>query len=272
MLLLRNALACVFLWLGIATLGWAAPEAELWAIWERSNESSQRTIDHAEWQGFLDRYLVASDRDVNRVRYGSVSRADRAGLRAYLGKLQNIDPRLYSGLEQKAYWINFYNAATVLLVVEEYPVDSIREIRSGWFSFGPWDRVIGKVSGVELTLNDIEHRILRPIFRDPLVHFGLNCASVGCPDLIARAYTANDVDTLLKQNAASYLASTRGARFDGGTLVLSSIFDWFAVDFGGEAGVLKFVSREGPARNAQRITGYRGDLDYVYDWSLNDAR
>lgn len=268
---LRNFLTTALCAVCLSTNAWSAPKSEAWEVWDRSDEANVSTIDHSAWQGFLDRYLVASERDVNRVRYGKVSPGDRKLLRAYLNSLQRVDPRRFRKSEQKAYWINFYNAATVDLIVADYPVESIRKIRSGWFSFGPWDRVVGKVAGHEVTLNDIEHRILRPLFRDPLIHFGVNCASVGCPDLIGSAYTGANVDALLAGNSKAYVASSRGHAFRGGELVLSSIFDWFAEDFGGEAGVLKFLARNLPEDSARRVAEFRGNPDYRYDWTLNDA-
>lgn len=272
---MESFLRSVFLagWLSLLLSGsaLAAPSADAWEFWGHSDESSVVTIDHQAWQTFLDRYLVPREGSVNVVRYGSVSKPDLAMLKNYLAALQALDPRRYNKAEQKAYWINLYNAATVALVVEHYPVESIREIRSGWFSFGPWDQVIGKVVGEELTLNDIEHRILRPLFNDPLIHFGLNCASIGCPDLIRQTYSAANVDALLKENAEQYLASSRGVRFAGRKLILSSIFDWFSEDFGGEQGVLRFVARQGPAR-FKGLADFEGRISYAYDWALNDAR
>ncbi len=264
-------LALVLL-LAVGGSAWAAPDADPWPIWDRANAANPASIDHAPWQAFLGRNLVAGT-DLNRVRYGAVSAADRALLAAYLAALQAVDPRDYRRDEQKAYWINLYNAATVQLVIDNYPVDSIRDIGSWIFSFGPWNRDAAVVAGEAVTYNDIEHRILRPLFRDPLVHFGLNCASVGCPDLVPEAYTGANVDRLLAENARAYLRSPRGVRFAGNALELSSIFDWFSVDFGGRReAVLEFVATYSEAGVAPRVRGWNGPLRYRYDWSLNDAR
>ena len=98
----------------------------------------------------------------------------------------------YAPDEQRAFWINLYHALTVRVILSHYPVSGIREIdiSPGLFARGPWDRKLIPVEGVELTLNDIEHRILRPIWRDPRVHYALNCASLGCPDLRRRPIPA----------------------------------------------------------------------------------
>ena len=137
--------------------------------------------------------------------------------------------------EQLAYWINFYNALTVQVILDHYPTDSILDIKisPGFFSIGPWDKKLVTVEGEELSLNDMEHRILRPIWRDPRIHYGVNCASIGCPNLLTTAYTADNVDGLLTENAVAYVNHPRGASLQNGALTVSSIYDWFEEDFGG---------------------------------------
>ena len=101
--------------------------------------------------------------------------------------------------EQLAYWINLYNALTVKVILDHYPVKSILDIdiSPGWFSIGPWGKKLVAVEGVEISLDDIEHRILRPIWRDPRIHYALNCAAVGCPNLLREAFTGATAEVLL---------------------------------------------------------------------------
>ena len=150
----------------------------------------------------------------------------------YIEQLAGIDPRAYRRIEQKAYWINLYNALTVKLIVDHYPVGSITTLGKTLGAFGPWDDHLITLAGQTLSLNDIEHRILRPLWKDPRIHFAVNCASYGCPDLQDIAFTAENIETLLNKAATDYLSHPRGAHFDGDELVLSSIFDWYAEDFG----------------------------------------
>ncbi len=249
----------------------AAPAAKVWDFWLPELQQSSVFHSHGLWQEFLDRNLVADHPSgIHRVRYGAVTRPDRKLLRDYLGHLQGIDPRTLPRAQQKAYWINLYNALTVNLVLENYPVTSIRKIRPHFFAFGPWDMDVAEVAGQELTLNDIEHRILRPIFQDARIHFAVNCASLGCPNLAPRAYVAEQLDGQLDAASREFLAHPRGLQWQPDGLFLSSIFKWFDADFGGRAGVLRFLARYAPAAARERLRGYQGDITYDYDWQLND--
>ncbi|HKP95159.1 MAG TPA: DUF547 domain-containing protein, partial [Fibrobacteria bacterium] len=135
---------------------------------------------------------------------------------------------------------------------------------------GPWDARRFKVEGRELSLDDIENGILRARWKDNRVHFALNCASLGCPDLSARAFTAANLDTLLEQGARAYLRSPRGASFTGDNLTLSSIFAWYRDDFGKtDRELLETLSRYAPADKGKRLREYSGKIAYRYDWRLN---
>ncbi|NND37831.1 MAG: DUF547 domain-containing protein [Gammaproteobacteria bacterium] len=247
------------------------PESDLWPAWDASDETSVRTIDHSPWQRLLDRYLDARHSSgVNRFDYAGVTAGDKAALEAYVDSLQATDPRGYSRAEQRAYWINLYNAATVALVVDNYPVKSIRKIYGGLFGLGPWNEPLLTVAGESMSLNDIEHRILRPIWSDPRIHYAVNCASIGCPNLAARAYTAINTEELLDAGARAYVNHPRGARFERDRLRVSSIYDWYQVDFGDSAaGVIEHLARYAQPELAERLAAYDGKLRYDYDWELN---
>jgi hypothetical protein len=231
-------------------------------------------VDHGAWEGFLGTYVVAGDpSDVNRVRYAEVSAEDREALREYLKSLEAVGVSGLSRPEQKAYWINLYNSQTVALILEHFPVKSIRDIRisPGLFAVGPWDKKLLTVEGEGLSLNDIEHRILRPLWKDNRVHYALNCASIGCPDLQPVAFTAGNTEELLEAGARAYVNHPRGAVFEGSTLVASSIYDWFEIDFGGsKAGVTEHLLRYAEGPLADQLKGFSGRVKYRYDWSLND--
>ena len=155
---------------GVALLAiFGAPQADLWPKWQKHNSASAQKIDHSAWDTWLKKYLVAPHPSgIHRLRYGSVAPEDRKALKSYLEKLQNLQISQYNRPEQKAYWINLYNALTVEIVLSRYPVESIRDISisPGLFSRGPWDAKLLTVEGEKLSLNDIEHRILRPIWKD----------------------------------------------------------------------------------------------------------
>jgi hypothetical protein len=252
----------------------AAPKAELWARWERHDPRSARTVDHRAWARLLQLYLRPGDDGVNRFDYGAVTGGDRQELKAYLAALAAVPVSRLSQGEQMAYWINLYNALTVQVVLDHYPVESIRDIdiSPGLFSRGPWGRKLVTVEGEPLSLDDIEHRILRPIWGDPRVHYAVNCAALGCPNLQPLPFTARTLDRMLDMAAIAFVNHPRGMRVEDGELHVSSIYVWFEDDFGdGDAGVLRhLMAYAGPelAMRLQRLDGIGGDS---YDWRLNDA-
>lgn len=252
----------------------AAPEAELWPRWAAHDPTSRASIEHGPWSRVLGAYLVRGTDGVARFDYASVTVADSRALASYVASLSDLSIGDYNRREQLAYWVNFYNALTVKLVLEHYPVPSIRNIKpsGGWFSLGPWDEALVTVEGERLSLNDIEHRILRPVWRDPRVHYALNCASVGCPNLREIAFTADNAETLLDVGAREYINDPRGVRFVDGDLVVSSIYHWFKSDFGGsDRGVIEHLRRYAAPELVAALRNVRRMGGYHYDWSLNDA-
>jgi len=252
----------------------AAPQADLWERWLGNEPGSRIVVDHSAWDRFLQKYLATGrPSGVNRFRYAEVSREDRQRLAAYLQELQKTPVSRLSREEQKAYWINLYNAGTIKLVLDHYPVSSITKINlsSGLFSRGPWEAKIFRIEGQEVSLNDVEHRILRPIWKDPRIHYAVNCASLGCPNLQDRAYTVQNSEVLLEKGAREYINHSRGASLSENKLVLSSIYDWFQEDFGGsEDGVLRHLRRYAAPDLARRLESFSGRIGYKYDWSLNE--
>jgi hypothetical protein len=166
-------------------------------------------------------------------------------------------PRWSRG-EQMAFWINADNVFTLRAIVDHYP------IRVRWFTLGPrnsirqidgvWTMLTWRAAGRDVTLDDIEHTILRPAFTDPRVHRAINCASVGCPPLGAEPYVAARLDAQLDAAARRYLASPQGLQLDGDRVKVSSIFKWHGADFGADrAAVLAFVARFGSPTAAELV-------------------
>ena len=138
----------------------AAPKADLWERWSAHDASAVQRVDHDLWSGFLKQYLTPDRDGLNRVDYAKVRSTDRRKLQQYLDYLQTIQVSQFNRDEQFAYWVNLYNALTVHVVLERFPVQSIRDISGGLFSFGPWRKERVSVEGEALSLDDIEHRIL----------------------------------------------------------------------------------------------------------------
>lgn len=251
----------------------ALPSPELKAIrFAQLTPNGGGMVDHAAWDRFLDAYVATDAEGINRVDYGRVSAADRQALDAYLASLEAVDSRSLGRPEQLAYWLNFYNAATVDIVLEAYPVGSIRKITDGPLSFGPWDRPIAEMDGQPLTLNDIEHGIIRPVFADPRIHYALNCAAAGCPNLALDAWRVEGLYEALDAAEQAYIHDPRGVRIDtDGDLVLSKIYIWFQEDFGeNEAAVIERLRLVGDAELRAKLEGRTSVDRYDYDWRLND--
>ncbi len=252
-----------------------APKSELWERWTAHSPSAIATIDHGAWDAFLAKNLVSHADGVNRIAYAKVSEADWKGLVDYLSALSAVRISDFSRDEQRSYWINLYNALTVDVVLEHYPVGSIREISisPGFFSVGPWGKKLIRVEGEELSLDDIEHRILRPIWKDPRIHYAVNCAALGCPKLMRVAFTASNTEALLERGAKDYINSKYGVYVDSNKrLFASSLYDWYQQDFGGdEAGMIDHLRLYAGPELATKLEGITDVYDFDYDWTLIDA-
>ncbi len=251
----------------------AAPSSNLLTFWDASDETNEQVVSHAKWQTILDNYLVSDTPDgVNLFKYGEVSAADRKTLQSYLQDLQNTDPRKLNKAEQFAYWVNMYNALTIEVVLDEYPVSSIRKIRFLTSPFGPWDKNFVEIAGQKLSLNDIEHRILRPIWQDPRIHFAVNCASIGCPNLMPNAFTSSNSEELMEAAAFAFIGHSRGMELDGNTLKLSSIFDWYGGDFGSNQLEINDYLSGYVADDVEFDPEADYSVEFDYNWSLNEPK
>jgi hypothetical protein len=190
--------------------------------------------------------------------------------------------------QRMAFWINAYNAFTLRVIVDHYP------IQSGWFTLQPrnsirqidgvWTDVKWRAAGRTLTLDDIEHGTLRPTFKDARLHFAVNCASISCPPLTAQPYRPETLDAQLNEAARAYLGSPEGLRMDGDTLRVSNIFKWYGEDFiaeysplapgardAKERAILGTVIKYGPPAAAELARRSQTRIAFLdYNWALND--
>ncbi len=255
-------------------------------LFEPAAASQTVTLDNSAYADILSKVIEERPEELTLVRYGAATDADKEALKKQIAGWEAVDPTKLTRDQKFVYFVNLYNAVTLDVVLDHYPVKTIRDIKiekpaqglfaslSGAFTIGPWSDKLVKVNGTELSLDDIEHSILRPM-GDNRVHYAINCASVGCPNLKAAPWTTDTLDEDLNAAATAYIGSKRGMQTSAATdgLLLSKIYSWFQVDFGGsEAGVIDHLRKYAPAKDKDllkhtpRITGYR------YDWSLNDAR
>ncbi len=251
-----------------------ANAADLDQYFSVNNPNATMTVDHSAWERILSAYVVVSPDRINRFAYGRVMGADKRVLKAYLTALQGVKVTALKADEQRAYWINFYNALTIDVVLDHYPVKTIKDISlGGFFSSGPWKKALVTVEGKALSLDNIEHDILRKVWRDPRVHYAVNCASMSCPNLMAKAFTAANLDKMLIKGAQDYVNHPRGVLVRGGRVTLSQIYSWYRADFGANDGeVLSHIAAFAEPALKKQLAEARTIGGYDYDWSLNEAK
>lgn len=242
-------------------------------MWEIHDPNSRLMVDHSAWDYFLSRYLRRDMRGVNRIAYRNVTRDDYHGLLGYLQYLQSLDVRTLNRSEQLAYWLNLYNARTVALVVCHQPWLSIRQIKTKFLDLvGPFDDKAVTVLGKTMTLTEVENDVVRAVFKEPRIHYALNCASVGCPNLQPTAWTAANLNQRLDGAAYEFINSGRAFKVTPFGIKLSSIYKWYADDFGKEdAAVLQHMRRYANPQTRQTLCRYNMVMHYFYDWSLNEV-
>jgi hypothetical protein len=226
---------------------------------------------HGAWTNLLRRYVSEG-----LVDYAGLKRG-RSELDAYLRSLESVERaelEAWPRADQLAFWINAYNAYTVKLVLDHYPLRSIRSI--GFLPGSAFKRrfiPLERVAGRKLSLDDIEHGILRERFEEPRIHFAIVCASRSCPVLRDEAYRGSGLDAQLDEAARTFLRDPARNRYDPAsrTLSLSRIFEWFRGDFEGAAGTLPaFVERYADERTAEALRRGGVQVEFLeYDWALN---
>ena len=226
-------------------------------------------IDHAAWTQLLQRYVDPSG-SVNYQAWHA-SPSDQQQLDQYLQTLSVASRSIAASQESKlAFWINAYNAVTIKGMLREYPTTSIRNHTAKLFGYNIWNDLQLYVGGKAISLNDIEHQVLRSM-NEPRIHFAIVCASKSCPRLLNEAYVAQKLEQQLTVNAKHFFAQPENFQFDGNTITLSAIMDWFGEDFGpNNAAVIRRILAWVPGNVARSIAPDRVNVRYApYDWSLN---
>jgi hypothetical protein len=221
---------------------------------------------HEAFDKALKAYTFKKGSQVS-VDYKSLAE-NKGELDSYLKQLEAVKKAEFSKFttdEKLAFWINAYNAYTLKLIIKNYPVKSIKDI-GGLFS-GPWDQKFIYLMGKNMTLNEIEHGTIRKQFKEPRIHFAVNCASIGCPSLLQEVFVGSKLDAQLETATKNFLANKDKNFYDKSknTLFMSKIFKWYGGDFKD-----KFGNKE------QFISKYiefpkNADTDYLdYNWNLNE--
>lgn len=235
---------------------------------EQSFDTGSEGFSHQEW----DRLLAQGTAD-GLVDY-EYMQAHRAQLDAYLERVARANLARLDPDHLMALLMNAYNALTVRSILDAWPVDSIRDID------GVWTEAKHTVGGQELTLDEIEHNLLRPFWKDPRIHFGVNCASMSCAPLPTWAFTGEDVDAQLEERTETFLSSPDNVQIDGEALGVSKYFDWYDSDFTAEGwepraeSIPAFIARytRPEVRTFIEEQGGNPPLRFMdYDWALNQA-
>lgn len=271
---LTQALAVTLLATALASttaLAQSSPNATPAASMEMTAEMTDTATAYND---LLSRYVAAPDAmGVARFDYSALhgSKADRAILTDYIKHLEAQTPSTMTDAQAVSYWANLYNSLTVQVIIENYPVKSIREIKSGLFSIGPWKKTVTKVEGKKLSLDNIEHDIMRVDYPSPHIHYMVNCASVGCPNLKDSLWRAETMDAEREQAARDFINSQRGVSVGPKGLTVSSIYKWFKEDFGdNDTERLAHFRAFADAELAAAIDGGAKVVGDDYDWSLNE--
>ncbi|TNE60348.1 MAG: DUF547 domain-containing protein [Bacteroidetes bacterium] len=257
---MRKLLLLILALVGVATVWFTCANCR--AI---RRHTGSRPVTHERWDALLKKYV---DPD-GLVDYRAFQQ-DTVALDRYLAVLERAHPddRTWSRAEQMAYWINAYNAYTVRLILRHYPVSSIKDIQPGLaFVNSVWDLKFIHIQGYTYDLNNIEHNILRAVFKDARIHAAINCASYSCPRLAPEAYTAGQLDTQLEAAMRRFVNDPQRNRIIPDQVQVSRIFSWFRGDFVRDAGTLRdYLNRfsEVPVPEGTAI----GFLEY--DWRLNE--
>jgi hypothetical protein len=232
-------------------------------------------FDHSLYDSILKKYVKG-----DRVDYKSL-KSDK-DFPSYLEALSKTNPNQFASREEKiAFWINAYNAFTLKLIIDNYPLKSITNLSAlgkltAFVGNSPWKREFFSVNGKKMSLDEIENEILRGKFKEHRVHFAANCASISCPPLRGEAYTAEKLNAQLDEQAKLFFndASRNRYDFEKKTLYLSSILKWYKDDFIKASGSIeKYIAQYVDAEKKSALQSNQFNIEHLdYDWNLNDAK
>ncbi|WP_236975155.1 DUF547 domain-containing protein [Membranihabitans maritimus] len=214
-------------------------------------------VDYTKWNNILTNTVS----DKGQVDYKKIKSSFSDEFTDFLSILRDTDPNSLSKNEQLALWINAYNAFTVKLIVDNYPVSSIKDIENG----NPWDKKWIEIGSYRsLSLNDIEHEIIRKEFNEPRIHFAVNCAAQSCPPLLNTYYSSNSLDEQLERQTISFINNSKFNTISQNSIEVSQLFNWYKDDFGNIIAYLnKYI--QSPKINSKAQVIFKD-----YDWSLNN--
>ena len=215
------------------------------------------SLSHDIFDELLQKYVNSS----GRVDYNAMKK-EQQQLAEYIMVLQNNPPqRSWSKDKEMAYWINLYNAFTIQSILQRYPVSSIMDLHGG----NIWDKATIQIGGRAYTLNQIEKEVLLKGFKEPRVHFAVNCAAASCPPLLNRAWTASNIQGNFEKSAKAFINNPKYNKLSAQSAKISKIFEWYANDFGGRSNIINYLNKYSTTKIKSNTT-----VEYLeYDWKLN---
>lgn len=255
----KYPLLTLLCWMGVALLFLTA--------------SGVKAMDFSDWDSLSKKYVAP--KTIAGVPLTAVAYKDLKkdpSFKQLLVKLEQFHLDELKTREDKfSFWINVYNIMAVKMILDHYPIESIKDAGSLFQSV--WKKDVGIVAGKQRTLEEIEHQILRKM-GEPRIHAAIVCASVSCPDLRRGAYTAEGLGAQLDEQMKKFLSNPqKGMRIDTkqGRLYLSSIFDWFEEDFESKGGVVAFISDYVSKDQREILQNPNLKIKYLnYNWDLNE--
>lgn len=244
-------------------MGWKLVATILLSVALALPAAAAQGPDYQIWAGLLKLHVSGGVVDYEGFQ------ADESELNRFLQSMAQVHIASLDRNAQMALYINAYNAWTIKLILSKYPdIKSIKDL--GGIFTTPWQKEFVRLGGQVMTLDDIEHNILRPRFRDPRVHFAVNCASKSCPPLLTRPYLPQHLDEQLNQVTSAFVNDPKQTFIKDRVLHLSSIFKWFAEDFNDDPAKFILVYAKGGLKNELEDIYPGAKIIYLdYDWSLN---
>lgn len=229
-------------------------------------KEGSKAPDHTLWGELLEKHVKAD----GLVDYTGFQ-ADASVLQSYLDLIsENAPTKSWSEEEKIAYWINAYNAYTVKIIADNYPLESIRELHRVPGVATIWHEEFFEIGGLPMSLNQIEHGILRVEFEEPRIHFAINCASMSCPVLRAEAYVPEKLDAQLHEQAQVFLQQTLRNQLGKEVVKLSKIFSWFSGDFTKNGSLIDYLNQ---FLDKEEQIAPDTEIEYLtYDWAINAYR
>ena len=227
---------------------------------------TNKSPSHQPFTELLEKYVKG-----DRVNYNGLQN-DQVKLNQYCKTLSEHAPSpKWTKNEKLAYWINAYNAFTLKLIIDNYPINSITELHPTIYIPGlntVWHKKFFKIGGVETSLDEIEHEILRKEFDEPRIHFAINCASLSCPQLRNEAYEPDNLEEQFEEQALLFISDPKRNRITKDDVTISRIFSWFSSDFKRDGSLIEFLNKYSKVHISENA-----EINYLkYDWNLNDIK